>query len=390
MMSKPDKCDSHFSENVISTSQEYHHCETTKTEFDPWIELSMKNLAWNIDQVKNKIEGTPIMAVVKCNAYGHGIVGIAKQMQKNQIDRFAVVKVYEAVALRTNSIEGMILNFGGFSSSEAEQLVEFGISQSVYSDTVIDLQAAAQKLNKKAKVHIKVDTGLGRVGVPYQNALSYIEKVASMPNIQIEGIFTSLTEEDDYDPIQEARLLEIYRAAEKRGFSLGVRHAASSLAVAHYTPPFLDMVRPGNCFFGIEPLPGMSLRPVMSMKTRVIYIKELNPGDTIGYHRAFKIEKKCRLATLPLGYSDGYPLSAVNKSQVLINGQRWPMIGYMSANHVFADITGNESIKIGDEVVLFGKQGTETISIGEVAEWAGNSVYFTAVSMNPFLKRIFL
>lgn len=364
--------------------------EMENDNFNPWLELSTENLSWNIDQVRERVGSTPLMAVVKCNAYGHGIIGIAKVMQEKNIDRFAVAKVYEADSLRENGIKGMILNFGGFSSGEAELLVKYDISQSVFSDTVELLADTARKLNKKAKVHIKIDSGLGRVGVPYQEAMPYIEKVASMPDIQIEGVFTTLTEEDDYDPIQTERLLNIYNTAKMKGISLGIRHAASSLAVANYPPPFLDMARPGNCFFGIEPLPNLSLRPVMSLKTRVICVKNMHPEDTIGYHRKYKIEKELLVAVIPLGYSDGYPLSAVKKSQVLISGRRWPMICFMSANHAFVDITGDDSIKIGDEAVLFGTQNGSEISIGEVADWGDCAAYYTAINMNPFLPRVFI
>ncbi len=175
-----------------------------------------------------------------------------------------------------------------------------------------------------------------------------------------------------------------------KGISLGIRHAASSIAVANYPPPFLDMARAGNCFFGIEPLPNLCLRPVMSLKTKVICVKNMHPGDTIGYHREYEIEKESRVAVIPLGYSDGYPLSAVNKSQVLISGRRWPMICFMSANHAFIDITGDDSIKIGDEVVLFGAQNGSEISVVEVADWGDCTPYYTTMNMNPFLPRVFI
>jgi len=389
-MSKNNEIKIFACENAVSMYKTIGQDEIPEDNFNPWLEINTKNLAWNIDQVRERAGGTPLMAVLKCNAYGHGIIGIAKAMQQQGIDRFAVAKVYEAVAMRKNGIKGMILNFGGFSRCEAEQLIKYDISQSVFSDTIEYLSDAARKLNKKAKIHIKIDTGLGRVGVPFQEAMPFIEKAASLPGIQIEGVFTGLTEEDDYDPVQTERLLEIYESAKEKGISLGLRHAASSLAVANYPPPYLDMARPGNCFFGIETLPNLNLRPVMSLKTRVIYIKDMHPGDTIGYHRVYMIEKDTRVATIPLGYSDGYALSAVKKSQVLISGRRRPMIDCLSANHAFIDISGDNSINIGDEVVLFGKQNGSEITIGEVADWGGESAYHTAVYMNPMLPRIFM
>jgi len=359
-------------------------------QYDPWLEINTKNLEWNISEFQKIVGDTPIMAVVKCNAYGHGTVGVAKTLEKQGVRQFAVVKVQEAIALRESGIGGTILNFGPFSPFEAEQIISYNISQSVFSETVDTLEEAARKLGKPAKVHVKVDTGLSRVGIPYKHALSYIQKIAPMPDIIIEGVFTTLTQEDDFDLVQIERLKKVCDAAEKVGISVGVRHAASSDAVTKYSDSYLDMVRPGNCFYGFEPQLNMNLKPVMSLKTRVIMVKKVSPGDTVSYHRRLKVEEEKLLAILPLGYADGYPFQAINKAEVLIRGRRWPLIVYMSANHATVDITGSEGIRVGDEVVLFGAQAGETVSIAEVAEWAKSSVYKVATGMSPFLPRIFL
>jgi len=358
--------------------------------YDLWLEINTKNLAWNLSQVRKRVENRPVMAVIKCNAYGHGLLEVARALEKQNIQHFAVFKVQEAVPLRENGIKGRILNFGPFSRQEAEQIVRYDISQSVFSEAVDLLAEAASKLNKRAKVHIKVDTGLGRVGVPFYYAMPFIEKVASMPDIAIEGIFTTLTEEEDFDKIQIERFLQLCDEAKKKGISVGLKHAASSLAVANFPPSFLDMVRPGNCLYGIEPLANLDLKPVMSLKTKVIYLKKMHPGETVGYHRIYKIEKETLMATLPIGYSDGYPPQAINKAEALIDGRRWPLVAYMSANHVTMDVTGIEGIKLGDDVVLFGTQNDNKISIGEVAQWAESSVYKVAIGMNPLLPRIFV
>ncbi|MBN1273922.1 MAG: alanine racemase [Candidatus Aminicenantes bacterium] len=362
--------------------------KTVKT-FDPWLEIDTANLTWNIAQVRKRVEGRPIMAVVKCNAYGHGLVETAQHMAGNGIGRFAVVKVHEAAALRENGIKGEILNFGPYSETEAETLVNLGISQSVFTGSVRYLSDASRSLNKKARIHIKVDTGLGRVGVPHEKALDYIEKTAALPGITIEGIFTTLTEETDFDRIQVERLCRIAAVAKKMGVSTGLRHAASSLPLANYPGSFLDMVRPGNALYGLEPLANMDLRPVMSFKTRVILIKKMSPGQTLSYHGRYKIHKDMLLATLPLGYSDGYPFQAVNKAEVLIRGKRFSLIADMSANHSYADISGYPDIGIGDEVVLFGEQNGQKITLDEVAKWGESSVYKVPILMNPLLQRFY-
>lgn len=369
-----------------ATVPEGTYCELV----NPWIEINTKHLAWNVSQTLAQVGNKPIMAVVKCNAYGHGTVGIARLLEEQGIRHFATVRVQEAVALRDNGITGMILNFGPTSALEAEYIVRHSISQSVFSEDVDLLAEAAHRLNKQAKVHIKVDTGLSRVGVPYSQALPLIERIAAMSDIVIEGIFTTLTEEADFDGVQVERLQQVCDEAAMKGISVGIKHAASSRAVATRPVAFLDMVRPGSCFYGFEPLPNLDLKPVMSLKTRVILVKAVHPGDTISYHRRGKVERETLLAILPLGYSDGYPYQTVNRAEVLIRGQRWPLIVYMSANHATVDITGSKDIRAGDEVVLFGTQGGNTIPLMEVAEWADSSVYKLATGMSPFLPRIYL
>jgi len=356
--------------------------------FDPWLEVDVKNLAWNVAQVRKRVENRPIMAVVKCNGYGHGVVEAATAFAQQGIRDFAVVKVPEALAMRESGIKGTILNFGPFTKAEAEQVVRHDLSQSIFSETVDPLAAAARKLGKQAKVHIKVDTGLNRVGVRYDQALPFIEKVAAMPDIAIEGIFTTFTEDIEFDKVQLLRFKDVCAAAAKKGISLGMRHAASSAAVANFPDAFLDMVRPGNCLYGLESLPNLDHKSALSLKTRVIYIKKVHPGETVSYHRRLKVEKETLLATIPLGYSDGYPYRAVNKGDVLIGGKRWPLVAYMSANHVTVDITASQGIKIGDEVVLFGGQGREQITFSEIAEKGDSSVYKVVIEMNPLLPRI--
>ncbi|UCC81828.1 MAG: alanine racemase [Gemmatimonadota bacterium] len=356
--------------------------------FDPWVEINLANLAWNLSEIRRRVDDRPVMAVIKANAYGHGVVGIARFLEGQNVRHFAVGKVMEAVALRENGIRGTVLNFGPFSQEEADQLVRLDVSQSVYSQAVETLARSARSQGRRAKVHIKVDTGLGRVGVPYYEAPSYIERVASMPEIAIEGIFTTLTEEPDFDPIQLDRLTQVCDAAEDKGISVGVRHAASSLAISNFPDAFLDMVRPGNAIYGLEPLANLDLKPVMSVKTRVIYVKRLRPGDSVSYHRLFTAERETLVATLPLGYSDGCPPRGVEEAEVLIRGRRWPLIAAVTANHSTVDVTGAEEISIGDEVVLFGRQGGEELSIGEVAARATSSVYKVAIGMNPSLPRV--
>lgn len=362
-------------------------------QIDPWIELDLDNLNSNVSEVRNRIGKRPIMAVLKCNAYGHGAIEIAAALQNScNINHFAVVKCREALALRQNNINGMILNMGPFNRPDSTKLIKNNISQAVYTDAVEVLAEEARKLSKKANVHIYLDTGMSRVGVPYRNALSFIEKVAAMPEINIEGIFTAMTEDDDFNPIQIKRIEEICIEAKKKGIEVGIRHAAATAEVDRYPYTWLDMVRPGSCLLGLEPEKqnNMQIKPVMSFKTRVVLVKKLLPGESISYHQAYKIDKETLIATLPCGYSDGYPAVVANKSDVLIREMRYPVVAPITANHIMVDVTGSEDIKIGDEVVLWGKQGDEKITKAELEKLApdATNTYRIATRVPDYTPRI--
>jgi alanine racemase len=356
---------------------------------DPWLEIDTGHLLWNLAQVRRQAGDRPVMAVVKCNAYGHGTVGVARVLARAGVEDFAVVKVAEAVALRDDGYRGRILNFGAFSSEEADQLVRLGVSQSVFTDSITLLAEAAERVGEPARVHIKVDTGMSRVGVQHETAASFIERVDAMDGVEIEGVFTTLTEEPDFDLVQVDRLEQVCAQAAALGISVGTVHAASSSGVAERPGSYLDMVRPGSAIYGFEQLPGLDLRPTLSMKTRVTLVKHLGPGATIGYHRVHRVEEDMLLATLPVGYADGYSPRAAGTADVLIQGKRCPVIAYVSANHTLVDVTDSD-VQAGDEVILFGTQDGASISLAEVAERTGSSPYQLATGLNPLLPRVYV
>jgi len=382
---------SSFSSVVLSSSQ-----VRTGTIADPWLEIYRENIGWNLEQIRKHVNNIPVMAVIKANAYGHGVVETGKYLEKQNTRFLAVGKIQEAFDLRKNGVRTPVLNFGSFSSEESEELVKNNISQSVYTDDFIMLAETARRLNTTAKVHIKVDTGLGRIGVHYRDALQFIEKVADTSGITIEGIFTPFTEDDEYDKEQLKRLLDVCESAKNRGISVGIRHAASSAGILSFPNGFLDMVRPGIMIYGEYPslkeyeARKVDLRPAISLRTRVMYVKTLSPGESISYHRNYVAEKETKVATLSIGYSDGYPYHVAGKADAIIQGKRWKSIALITSNHMTVDISGSENIKIGDEAVLFGKQGDSEISAEEVAAWADTSVYKILIWLNPLLKRNFV
>jgi alanine racemase len=283
-------------------------------------------------------------------------------------------------------------NFGPFCSRDAEILLHFDISQSVFSDEVKGLGEFALKHNMKAKVHIHMDTGMGRMGIDYDQALPYLEKTASLAGIEIRGISTTLTEVDFYGE-QMKRFLSVCQEAETRGVRLGRRHAASSRAIFTSQSAHLDMVRPGIALYGFFPSgssrhkDGHILKPVLSLKSRVAMVKTLKPGSTIGYERDFIAKKKERIAVIPVGSTDGYPFNIKQKASVLINGHRFPVISTVTFNHLEVLLDNDTPVNPGDEVVLIGSQREDKITVDEVAGWAGISTYKILAFLNPLLPK---
>lgn len=362
----------------------------------PWLEIDQAAVLWNVSQIRKESKGRPVMAVVKANGYGHGVVEVGKILERARVDALAVGTISEALSLRASGITVPILNFGPFSPASTEELVRANVAQTVYTDDVDALAAASRKLNKRAGVHLKIDTGLGRVGVPHSQAILFIEKLASTPEVKIEGVFSALTEDEDFDRVQLARFLEVVRTAKSRGLSLGLRHLASSAGVLAFPAAHLDMVRPGIMVYGEYPSAKeyrarkLDLRPALTLKAKVAYVKKLNPGDSVSYHRKFTAKSETVVATLPVGYSDGYSHRAAGRGAVIIRGTRCPIID-VTANHTTVNVTNSGSpTEIGDVAVLMGRQEASTVTAQEVAEWAGTSSYKTLIHMSPHLPRVVL
>jgi len=360
---------------------------------DPWLELNLANLVWNLRQIQQSVGSKKVMAVVKANAYGHGLIEIARALTQAGVRYFLVGKLDEARQLRAAGIAGRILNFGPFSEADAPEIVRSDISQNVYSDQVGALSRAAQRAGRKAHVHVKVDTGLGRFGVHHERALDFIESTAALPGISIEGVFTTLTEDAEFDTVQLARLKDICARAAQGRVSIGLRHAASSAAILDFPAAVgeLDMVRPGIMLYGLYPSVRaekerkLDLKPVMSLKCRVAQVKTLRAGESVGYHRAFSATQPEPVATLAVGYSDGLPRTLAGKGSVLIGGRHCPIVA-ISSNATILRL-GDTPAAAGDEAVLIGTQGEASLTTSEVAELTGNSVYGVVMGMSAQLPR---
>jgi alanine racemase len=359
---------------------------------DTWIELNLQNMAWNLEKVREQAQ-VPIMAVIKANAYGHGLVEVGRFLDSQGIDALMVCKLHEAIRLREAGVKCPILNFGPLFSQDTILLLKYDISQSVFTEEIQLLSQNAEKQGKRIKVHIHIDTGMGRMGIPYYEALSYIDKAAALKAIHIQGIATTLTEDPEFDKVQMERFLDLCRDAEEKGISLGRKHAWSSAGICASVSTYLDMVRPGILLYGYYPSEKtqkedlLALKPVLQLKSRVASVKYLRPGDSISYHRAYRATQREKIAVLPVGYSDGFPFNAVGKGSVLIKGQRFPIIGSITANHLEVRLPLDSRVAVGDEAVLLGIQGKEKLSADELARWVEVSTYKVLLGLNPLLPR---
>jgi len=363
---------------------------------DVWIELKLENMGWNLEQIRKFVK-VPIMAVIKCNGYGHGLVEVGRYLDQKKIDALMVVSLPEALKLREAGVSCPVHNFGPLHEDAAEILINKNISQSIFTEKAQKLNTAALKIGKRIDVHIHVDTGMARMGIPYYEALPYIKKVAGWKGLRIKGISTAMSEDNELDKEQIKRFEILCKHAESEGISLGIKHAVSTTGIFSQRSSYLDMVRPGLLFFGYYPsqevrekFKEITLKPILQLKSRVAVVRNLRPGDPVSYNKSYVAKTREKIAVIPVGYSNGYPYNAQGKTFVLINGERCPVVAYMSANHMEVLLKPDSNVSMEDEVVLLGTQGKEEITADDIAEWTGVSSYKVMIWLNPLMPRIIL
>jgi alanine racemase len=366
------------------------------SSFDPWIEIHRENLRHNVQEISRRAAARPILAVIKNNGYGMGVANVAQLLEPQpEIFGFAVVKLHEAISLRDAGIRKPILLLGPFDEQNLEEAVTLNIMPMIYTPMGPALDKIAAKTQKPVPLHICVDTGIGRVGVPYYQASPLIRDLAVRKYAQIQGTMMTFTEDPDFDKEQLRRFHETCAALEKDGIALGKKHAASSFTLFQHPEAFLDMVRPGMAIYGIysenefRHTAIMDLRPAISLKARVIYVKKLRKGDSAGYNRAYMAKDDVWLATLPVGHADGWPRTAAlaheKGAKVRINGDLYPVIASVSASHCILEIGREERVKIGDTATFFDWQPGSRPE--DVSESCGASVYDLTMHLNPLLPR---
>jgi len=366
------------------------------SSFDPWVEIHRENLRHNVQEISRRVENRPILAVIKNNGYGMGVANVAQLLEPQpEIFGFAVVKLHEAHSLRDAGIRKPVLLLGPFDEQNLADAVARNILPMVYTPLGPALDKIAAKSQKAVPLHICIDTGIGRVGVPYHQAGALIRDLAARKSVQIQGAMMTFTEDPDFDREQLRRFHETCSALEKDGISLGKKHTASSFSLFQHPEAFLDMVRPGMAIYGIysenefRHTGILDLRPAISLKARVIYVKKLRKGDSAGYNRAYMAKDDVWVATAPVGHADGWPrsvaLSHGKGAKVRINSELYPVVASVSASHCILEIGAEEKVKIGDVATFFDAQPGSRPE--DVSESCGASVYDLTMHLNPLLPR---
>ena len=365
-----------------------------------WAEVNLDNLKHNIKQVRKAVKAKEIMAAVKADAYGHGAVKVAKVLLENGADRLAVAMVREAIELRKANIIAPILVLGHTQEEVVDDVVEYDIETTVISYSYAEtLSKEAVKRNKTAKIHVKLDTGMGRIGYLPENkqSLDEIKKISMLPNIVIEGVFSHLSSADvdkSYTEDQVRKFNEFCNELEREGIKFNKKHIANSAGVIAGESNHYDIVRVGILLYGYYPdkdidRQELDLKPVMSIKAKITQIKSVHSGTSIGYARAYKSDKETRIATLPIGYADGYMRMLSGKAQVGIKGELAPVIGRICMDQCMVDVTNIPNVQVGDEVIILGESGENKIDADYIAELLGTISYEVICMIGKRLPRVY-
>ncbi len=374
-----------------------------------WAEIDLDAVAHNFRAVRQAAgKNAEVCCVVKADAYGHGAVRMAKEYEALGADWFAVSNLEEALQLRHSGITRPILVLGFTPAEEAKTLSEHYISQCVYSpEYARDLSRHAAEAGVSVKIHVKIDTGMSRLGFPFQDisrdedTVRQVKEACALPGLYPEGIFTHFAVSDDgregdaFTMRQFGCFKEMIEALLREGVSFEVRHCANSAAVFDYPLSHLDLVRAGIVIYGLLPSGVLrnrpALSPALSLYSVVSHVKTLQPGATVSYGREFTADREMRVATIPIGYADGYPRRlAPGGAQVLIHGKRCPILGRICMDQLMADVSQLEDVKIDDLVTLIGRDGEEEITAEELATKEGTIGYEVVCAISKRVPRVYL
>lgn len=361
--------------------------------------VNLSQLRRNLQAIRAHVAPARVMVMLKANAYGHGLAQVA-QFIASGLDYIGVAVLDEAVFLRDLGVHQPILVAGGVLPADIPYYIEYGLTLTASSpEVLIAAEQAARKAGQRLKVHLKIDTGMERVGVRFPQAEDFLLQAASLKHIEVEGIYTHFANSDEADlahaRLQVERFMEVLSVYEKRSLPLPeLRHMANSGGVLNLPESHLDMVRPGLMFYGVYPHPRevhpVDVRPALTWKSRVAYSKVIPAGFPVSYGSLWQPETDSRVVTIPCGYADGYFRVMTNKASVIVNGRKYPQVGRICMDQFMVNL-GDDSAALGDEVILLGQaERGEEIPAEDLAAWAGTNAYEVLTNISARVPRVYI
>jgi alanine racemase len=362
-----------------------------------WAEVNLARLQSNLDAIKRKVAPSKVMLVVKANAYGHGLVEVSKALA-GVSDYIGVAVLEEGVLLRNLGITAPILVLGGIWQEQIPRYLQHDLTLTASSvERLEQIDAIAGQMGVKAKVHLKIDTGMERIGIHYYSAHLLQEAALQCSHVEVEGIFSHLANADSRDlshaRLQLERFNDVLRFYERRSLPMPMRHIANSAAVLRLPESYLDMVRPGIMLYGVYPSieapHTVEVQPALAWKSRVVYFKVVKSGHTVSYGSTWQPNHDVRIVTIPVGYGDGYFRSMSNRAQVIIRGKKYPQVGSICMDQLMVNIE-RDSAYNGEEVLLLGEAGDEKILVEDLSAWAGTIPYEILTNINTRVPRVYI
>jgi alanine racemase len=362
------------------------------------VEVDLARLTVNFRAIQAAVAPAAVMPIVKANAYGHGLVAVARHLVGIGATSLGVAFLEEAVALREAGVAVPILVMGGIFGDQIPVFLRHGLTLTASSvDKLRHIDETAATLGVTARVHLKIDTGMERIGVHYYNAHTLLERAADCRACVVEGIYSHFANADAADltsaRLQLARFLEVLTWYDRHGVKPPVRHMANSGAVLQLPESHLDLVRPGILLYGVYPSAEaartIEVRPALAWKSRVVYFKVVQPGHPVSYGSTWQSDHPVRIVTVPVGYGDGYFRALSNTAHVIIRGQRYPVVGRVCMDQTMVNLEWGSAYN-GDEVVLIGAEGDATVTCEDLAEWAGTIPYEILTNINTRVPRVYV
>ena len=363
-----------------------------------FLEVDLEKISSNFAAIQKHVGEPMVMPILKANAYGHGLVRVGQHMQELGARMLGVAFLEEAILLREAGLSVPILVLGGILSSQVPLFLEHNLTLTASSvEKLEQVEEAAAQMGVKARVHLKIDTGMERLGVHYYSADTLLEASLKCKHVMVEGIFSHFANADAHDlssaKLQLERFAEVVSFYEKRSLPTPLRHIANSGAILQLPESWLDLVRPGIILFGVYPATevrrAIAIHPAMKWTSKVVYFKVVKPGHPVSYGSTWQSDHNTRVVTIPVGYGDGYLRAMSGVAEVLLGGERYPVVGAICMDQVMVNIE-QDSAYNGDEVVLVGAMGDERITVEDLAEWAGTIPYEILTNINTRVPRVYL